>query len=448
MTDYNIDLSKTKLKEAERVCWELFDTGICECCKHEKLIRSRLLTGGLSNILVLVTISTDLFCEEMKRANQNIMAQKLKVRFYSKERKIFVNEKREQLIQNLLSKAGMIRPILHYFQGGQVEEFVEGRTLEVEDLRDRLTYASIARKIASLHSIHISGDILENIYLEYYARNCQGFKYASFFDSKIQPISILWPTLERWSSLSEEISKQNISECNCPIDFERLRLLICKLKKSLYSDAFSKLTCSIVISHSDLLPGNIIETLNKNYVFIDYEFSGTMECVFDIGNHLCEWAGFTCNWDCLPNDETISEFIKYYIAGLSSNECKEKRSGLEYSKVGLDTPSIYPLVLDLDELENNCQCSNHNIKETLKYSHDSLSVAKAFVRATKTCMVISNIFWGLWGICKSDPDLNNSSSYIFDYKSYGYRKLESINTESYFRNILKEVDPDIEFPAF
>lgn len=448
MSDYT-DFSKSKLKEAERVCWGLFDSERCECCEPEKLVRSKLLTGGLSNILVLVSISTDLFCEEMKRANRNIMVPKLKVRFYSKEREIFVNERREQLIQNLLSEAGMIRPILHYFRGGQVEEFVEGRTLEVEDLRNRMTYSSIARKIASLHSIHVSQDILESIYSEYDLRNGQGARCASSPSSKSRPISILWPTLDKWSSLSEEISRQSLGEPRRrPVDFERLRLLICKLKRSLYSDAFSQLTCSIVLSHSDLLPGNIIETSSQSHVFIDYEFSGTMECVFDIGNHLCEWAGFACNWDCLPDDETISEFIQYYIAGLSIKKCKGNGRELDCSEAGLETPSPGLLELYLSELENNCQCSNHCTREPPKCSRHPLALVKAFVRATKTCMVLSNIFWGLWGICKSDPGLNCSSRSIFDYKSYGYRKLESINTQPYFRDILKGVDPDIEFPAF
>ncbi|KAJ1611388.1 choline/ethanolamine kinase-like protein [Cryptosporidium canis] len=443
MTDYG-DLSKSKLKEAEKVCWELLNTGICECCLPDKLVRSKILTGGLSNILVLVSISMDLFCEKMKKINKNIITPNLKVRFYSKERKIFVNEKREQLIQNLLSKAGMIKPILHYFKGGQVEEFVEGKTLEVEDLRNRLVYISIAEKIASLHSINISEDILENIYLEFNTKYFQGIKCVPLPDSKAQPISILWPTLDKWLSLSEKILSQTPNECL--IDFGKLKILISRLQRSLYSDSLSNLTCSIVVSHSDLLPGNIIETLSKNYIFIDYEFSGTMECVFDIGNHLCEWAGFECNWDYLPNDETIFEFIKYYIAGLSINRSGEK--GFECNKTASNTSNINNLKLELGELENNCQCSNHITKENLKYNENELTTITAYVKATKICMVISNIFWGLWGICKSDPSLNDSSSSMFDYKSYGYRKLESINAQPYFRNIIKGVDPDFEFPAF
>ncbi|KAH8584067.1 choline ethanolamine kinase family [Cryptosporidium sp. chipmunk genotype I] len=442
---WNIDLSKSKLREAEKVSWKLFRTGICKCCNPEKLTRSKILTGGLSNILVLVSISTDLFCEDMKRINKNILIPNLKVRFYSEERKIFVNEKREQLIQNLLANAGIIKPILHYFQGGQIEEFVEGRTLEVEDLRNKSTYIQVAKKIASLHSIKISQEILENICLEY-DNTHQNLKVAPCPESNNQPISILWPTLEKWASLSEEVLKLNRKEYYTDINFEKLRILIRKLKKSLYSDPLSKLTCSIVVSHSDLLPGNIIETLSNNYTFIDYEFSGTMECVFDIGNHLCEWAGFTCNWEYLPDDETISEFLKYYIAGLSNNRYKGNES--KYKKGG-DDKNTNNLNIKMDELENNYQYINHEIKEAFQLEHsDPLPIIKAYVKAVKTCMVISNVFWGLWGICKSDIGSNNSSNSIFDYKSYGYRKLESINTETYFRNILKGIDQDIEFPVF
>ncbi|OII71288.1 choline ethanolamine kinase [Cryptosporidium ubiquitum] len=442
---WNTDILEIKLKEAERVSWGLFKTGVCKCCNPKKLIRTKILTGGLSNILVLVSISTDLFCEDMKKINKNILIQNLKVRFYSEERKIFVNEKREQLIQNLLSETGIIKPILHYFQGGQIEEFVQGRTLQVEDLRNKSTYIQIARKIAKLHSIKISEDILKNIFLEYNPINNQNLKDL-YSVSNNQPMSILWPTLDKWTSFSEKTLKQNPNEHLIDINFEKLKLLICKLKRSLYSDVFSKLTCSIVISHSDLLPGNIIETLNKNYIFIDYEFSGTMECVFDLGNHLCEWAGFTCNWEYLPDDQTISEFINYYISGLSTNQCKRNEFECEKSDTINNNKNNFNR---LDELENNCKCLNHNVKQISEFEHsDPLAINKAYLKAVKTSMVISNIFWGLWAICKSDFGLNHSSSSNFDYKSYGYRKLESINTQPYFRSILKGIDPDIEFPVF
>ncbi|KAL3127973.1 ethanolamine kinase-like protein [Cryptosporidium hominis] len=442
---WNTNLLESKLKEAERVSWKLFKTGICKCCDPNKLIKSKILTGGLSNILVLISISIDSFCEDMKRINKNILIPNLKVRFYSEERKIFVNEKREQLIQNLLANAGIIKPILQYFQGGQIEEFVEGRTLEVEDLRNRKTYIQVAKKIASLHSTKISQDILENICLEYNSEIHQGLRDVPYSESNNKSISILWPTLDKWASLSEESFKLNHGKYQTCINFEKLRILICKLKKSLYSDTLSKLTCSIVVSHSDLLPGNIIETLNNNYTFIDYEFSGTMECVFDIGNHLCEWAGFTCNWEYLPNDETISEFLKYYIAGLSSNKFKENRFESKKDEAVSNTN----LGIKKDELENNYQCINHEKKEAFEFENsDSSLTIKSYVKAVKTCMVISNIFWGLWGICKSDIRSNNSSNSVFDYRSYAYRKLESINTQPYFRDILKGIDQDIEFPVF
>ncbi|KAF7457202.1 putative ethanolamine kinase [Cryptosporidium felis] len=437
-------ISKNKLSLAEDICWSIFNTNICDCCYQSGLVRSSQLTGGLSNILVKVTIDIDSFCEEMKRANRNNLTPNLKVRFYSEERGIFVNDKRESLIRSLLSEVGIGKPVLHYFEGGQVEEFIEGRTLEVEDLRQRPVYVQIAKKIASLHSIRVTDEITNCILQEYNASCEPTNKNTS--DSFIQPISILWPTLENWLVRSEAVCKANSdAESSKNVNFGKLRKLINKLKNSLYSETLSDLTCSIVISHCDLLPGNIVELCCGNYDFIDYEFSGTMECVFDIGNHLCEWAGFLCNWEYLPNNETITDFVKAYIASLSRNAQENNDLRLHMGKSSVEKPESFRV--NLEELENNIKLLNHNLKLSDGSVLDEITLINSFVRSVKICMIISNIFWGLWAICKSDFGFINSNHH-FDYRSYGYKKLESINTQSYFREILKEVDQYIEFPVF
>ncbi|KAH8742149.1 choline/ethanolamine kinase family protein [Cryptosporidium ryanae] len=443
-----------KLLEARRICWSLLKTGVCVCCNSEDLLTSKLLTGGLSNILVKVKIEKDRFCEKMLKANENLYVNgyatsegknnsldnsdcsitNLRVRFYNQNRKMFINEKREVIIQNILSESGFLKPVILSFSGGQVEEYIEGRTLEVEDVRMRKVYLSIAKRIAHLHSIKVPSELSLNVIEEYK----QGTVNTS------ENISIVWPTLNNWLLRAEKMvnTRANFKK----IDFVKLNDLISKVRDYLYATCDTGLLSpnSIVISHCDLLPGNIIETCDKNHVFIDYEFSGTAERAFDLGNHFCEWAGFSCEWQHLPTDDQLREFVFEYIRNLSIVKNCNLGSILEIEPESIQFSNSLGTNTIVNENNANggkLACSTDSRNPYELFINNYVSSIKAF-------MIISNIYWGLWAICKSEVNVSSTNNTCFDYKSYGYRKLSSVVSEPYFCNTLKNICPLFDFNFF
>ncbi|KAK6587546.1 choline ethanolamine kinase family [Cryptosporidium xiaoi] len=441
-----------KLLEAREICWSLLNTGVCSCCNSEDLLTSKLLTGGLSNILVKVKIEKDKFCDKMLKANENLYTHghsglknkskdnlgcpitNLRVRFYNQNRKLFINEKREIIIQNILSESGFLKPVIFSFNGGQVEEYVEGRTLEVEDVRTRKVYLSIAKKIAHLHSIKVPSELSYNV-IEEYNQNIM---------NSSGNISILWPTLNDWLLRAEKIVNNRINFMK--VDFVKLSALINKIRDYLHVNYDGGLLSpnSIVISHCDLLPGNIIETHDKDHVFIDYEFSGTAERAFDLGNHFCEWAGFSCEWRHLPNDNQLREFILEYIKNLTI--IKDSNSGT--------ICEIEPENIQFSNSLNNISTFINDNSSGGKYACNSDSknqyelLIDNYIHSIKAFMIISNIYWGLWAICKSEVNISNTNNTCFDYKSYGYRKLSSVVNEPYFCSILNNICPLFDFNFF
>ncbi len=74
------------------------------------------------------------------------------------------------------------------------------------------------------------------------------------------------------------------------------------------TEAACALTASpLVLGHNDLLSGNILvlqepgfnpesPDMDRQIVFIDFEYGAYTSRGFDIGNHFCEYAGFECDY--------------------------------------------------------------------------------------------------------------------------------------------------------
>ena len=51
--------------------------------------------------------------------------------------------------------------------------------------------------------------------------------------------------------------------------------------------------------------------------FIDYEYAVPCPAAFDIANHFSEWAGYQCDYNLLPTQETRRRFVKEYLKNYS-----------------------------------------------------------------------------------------------------------------------------------
>eukprot|EP00658_Telonema_sp_P-2_P032357 TRINITY_DN23982_c0_g1_i1.p1 TRINITY_DN23982_c0_g1~~TRINITY_DN23982_c0_g1_i1.p1 ORF type:complete len:201 (-),score=34.76 TRINITY_DN23982_c0_g1_i1:190-792(-) len=73
------------------------------------------------------------------------------------------------------------------------------------------------------------------------------------------------------------------------------------------------------ISHNDLLSGNIMvrdcdEGGTPDVRLIDFEYAQSCYTYYDIANHLCEWAGFDCEYEkYFPTKDAVKLFLSDYF---------------------------------------------------------------------------------------------------------------------------------------
>ncbi|EEA05050.1 choline/ethanolamine kinase family protein [Cryptosporidium muris RN66] len=384
------------LNNAKDICWKLLETEFCSCCSSNSCLETEMITGGLSNKLVKVWAKKNSFCNVTRQKNIGKLDKIYSVRFYSKERHLFVDEKRDQLIQKLLSDFEMSKQVMSYFSGGQIEEYIHGHSLSVEQIRQKSIYLKVSENLAKLHSIPIHEAISEQIRRQ----------FGEIEDKTDSPISILWPTMSVWIDRAEIIVKSSDNHPCLNINFKELRGILKNIHLFLQRDIGSICCSPIVICHCDLLPGNIISTDEGNLKFIDYEFAGTAECAFDIANYFCEWAGFLCDWKYLPTESEQREFVYNY---------------LRYLLLPPDSIIYTENLVKKLNVQNNDRDTENICLHIGTGIEITDQMVDCMVSTVQLYMLVSNIFWGLWGICKSEVVSGD-----FDYGTYALKRLSSI----------------------
>jgi len=187
-----------------------------------------------------------------------------------------------------LATYGVSPQIFGRFLNGLVYDFVEGRSVEPEDLKDPL----ISRLIAE--------------HLGYFHAKCEV--------AGVPRVPVLFQTITQWLKTAEDQQPVEITEALSEIgfSFEKSRQIVQELEDQM--DSASLLVC---YCHNDLLSGNVIfhELPNgKSSVhFIDFEYGGYNYRGFDIGNHFCEMMGFELDSSRYPSEDFQREWLQYYL---------------------------------------------------------------------------------------------------------------------------------------
>ena len=180
------------------------------------------------------------------------------------------------------------------FLNGIIYSFIEGRTINIEDLSDSKTFNDTALSIARHHKLN----------------------------PPIKKVPLLFITLRKWIS-------------NVPLEYldpkkEAFDIKILK-EELIFMEENLKNRSDIVLCHNDLLLKNFIKN-EKGVDLIDYEYSGYNYRAFDIANHFNEWCGFDMNWDNFPNEETQRRFLKVYYEAFYDNKINEIDVGKEIDR--------------------------------------------------------------------------------------------------------------------
>lgn len=160
---------------------------------------------------------------------------------------------------------------------------------------------------------------------------------------------------------------------------------------------------SKVFSHNDLLANNVLINKERQFFFIDFEYSSYNYRTYDIGNYFME-----SQWnyeiteppffhiDDEPVDiEKIRDMIKYYALY-----------------------AVCPEMITADIDENKLVEDEEFFKSFLvgkEQAHEKL--VDEMVKEVPLFMMFSNYFWGIWGIVMSkNPEIE------FDYVEYSFNK--------------------------
>lgn len=290
-------------------------------------IMVKQLTGGITNMLLM--------CLHPETSETLLM------RVYGKGTNLIIDRNREFVLQLVLNALDLAPQIYARFSNGLIYGFLPGRSLEYTELANPAIYPYIAQQLGRWHDT-INGEYIEDgvtTLRKYQAaiktESAQDPEHkASKAKSKKKSVNDLWDLIEDWILIvpaNEALVRVFGTKLNNPdvtidnirdVVFEEFQWLKQALRKAKKSP--------IVVSHCDLLSGNIIvpeefdalkpleklPPVSENPVqFIDYEYMLRAPRAFDIANHFAEWQGFDCKREAIPDPSAANPVMRQWCRG-------------------------------------------------------------------------------------------------------------------------------------
>ncbi|XP_044301390.1 ethanolamine kinase 2 isoform X2 [Varanus komodoensis] len=283
-------------------------------------VKSKLFTEGITNKLVAC------FTEEN-------MGDAVLVRVYGRKTELIVDRANELRNFQVLQDHGCAPSLYCTFENGYCYEFMPGKALGPEHIRQPNIFRLVAQEMAKMHRIHTNGSLPKpclwhrlfkyfNIVKTEFSRKASHSRLRSLLHNQrnlelfIQRLVIWNPQLllpqKRCLGYFRGATLPAISlhqEVHIP-SLEVLEEEICWMKEHL-----SQLRSPIVFCHNDLLSKNIIYNETEGHVrFIDYEYTGYNYQAYDIGNHFNEFAGLNeVDYSLYPCKEVQLQWLRYYL---------------------------------------------------------------------------------------------------------------------------------------
>lgn len=384
---------------------------------HYNLIDIKKLTGGITNMLLECNYNNPI---------SNITETVL-VRTYGNGTDLIIDRDREFVSHLILNSKNLAPPIHARFGNGLVYGFIEGRSLSFDELSNNLLYPLIASKLACLHKladINIINDSLNKLKLKFNTNSSSDIDIWSVLRDWVDKVPDIPSMINQCIENSDILSNNN----NNSID-NSTSLSSILLNEINWLQNEIGLTSVKVISHNDLLSGNIIipksidisknkdeitnnlKSFNSNPLqFIDYEYMMPAPRAFDIANHFMEWQGFDCDKSKIPQF-TYNNSNGNYENLIVKNWCKYYLNAFHSSN-----PNLNPYNNDTIE-----KIINNNIDKNL-LNHLVNEVALHYG--------LPGLYWGIWAGIQSKISLID-----FDYSSYSCNRL--IEYWNWKRNYLK-----------
>lgn len=330
----NLDSDYTQIKS---LLTKVFPSWTCD-------IIVKQLTGGITNMLLLCTHTPSL--------------ETLLMRVYGQGTNLIIDRHREFVSHLVLNSLKLAPPIHARFSNGLIYGFLPGRSLEPKELSNPYLYPMIAQQLGNWHH-QVDCDYIEDGVekLRKYTANLK--KLYQLINDPQKPakrekkvkkiISSIWDLIDDWilivpaNEALVDIFRTNLDDNS--ITELNIRDVIHKEFKWLKSTLNRVTKSSVVVSHCDLLSGNIIIPETEEFAakiergvsdasllpiednpiqFIDYEYMLPAPRAFDIANHFAEWQGFDCDRSAIPepsmNNPVMVSWCKGYLNDINVSQ--------------------------------------------------------------------------------------------------------------------------------
>jgi len=334
--------------------------------------------SGLTNKTYKVDIPEIRECSELKPKSAFL-------RVFDKDG-LFFDRKRETRLMQHISDCGLGPKPYGFSNNFRLEEYFENsRTLKTEEMKLPEIGRKVAANLAKFHAMRpVDMDqtpLIDTLYLK-------GDIRQAFFERV------------KWEKSAGHFSDKELKE------IEEIQVLLSKSEESFLSTIAPSKHSTLVFSHNDLLPGNILLIGESEKIkFIDYEYSSYNYRGFDIANYLNESIldydapeepGFKVREDWSFSSEEIDNMIFYYVLFSKGKE----------------------LGVSETELDKICEIGIDGIRKSELMNKDlMISESKALKEELKACTLMSHAYWIVWAIimCKN-PEID------FDYINFAYQR--------------------------
>lgn len=287
---------------------------------------------GLTNQLFEVYLNKD--TEETK----NLHRKRVFFRIYGKDVSKLYNSNFELEVFKTMSKYNIAPLLLNTFEGGRIEEWLDGDPLSVDDLNNPAVVACLANLIGKYHTL------------------CRKYSLPSTWDKT----PCIYNRMQKW--ITEVKSYEDYGQLGIDVDryISEANKYLLFLKK--YTK-FDNPANDVVFCHNDLQENNIIKTRNCLRL-IDFEYSNYNYLSSDISNLFIE----------ATIDYRVNTY-PFFTIDKSKNICYELRSVFA---------SIYLSVY---------------LNESTLPSNEKL--IKPFLDAIEVQSLGNHLLWGFWSIIRA-----------------------------------------------
>lgn len=299
-------------------------------------IHVKQLTGGITNMLLSCTHEEET----------------LLMRVYGQGTNLIIDRHREFVSHLVLNSLHLAPPIHARFSNGLIYGFFPGRSLQPKEMSLPALYPLIAQQLGQLHN-HVNAEYIEDG-VEKLRKFTANVKKQALKPTQRPPrrekkpkktINSIWDLIEDWIQIVPAndtlvaIFKSNLPSQDVTLD--NIHEVILGEFRWLKSTLLRSSKSPVVVSHCDLLSGNIIipedaeftQTLSESNPvsplpalyqnpirFIDYEYMLPAPRAFDIANHFAEWQGFDCNRAAIPTPSASNPVMFNWCKSYLNNE--------------------------------------------------------------------------------------------------------------------------------